>query len=404
LWKTRAVGCDWKDHKELLEQTRTEYVVLLALVFVAFSWIMAKLIDINKFSLQAMYRNRLIRAYLGASNATPDLNDFTGFAGNDNPLLSQLTPELKPFHILNMTLNMASGKRLAWQQRKARSFTVSPLHCGFGETYRPVLGYGGKGGLSLGTAMAISGAAASPNMGYHSSPALAFIMTLFNARLGAWLGNPGQPEWTHEGPKSAFNSIVREAFGGTKDDSPYVYLSDGGHFENLALYEMVRRRCRYIMVLDGGADPNYTYGDLGNAVRKIRIDMKVPITFEPPFLMPLSDPKYRCAIAKIGYKSLCNKLENGYLIYIKPAILGNEPADVTNYKSTNPAFPHQSTADQFFNESQTESYRMLGWCSIQQVFKHWDSTDGFEAVVQNALDHLRPQPPAARAAAAGKQQ
>ncbi|HET6841814.1 MAG TPA: patatin-like phospholipase family protein [Candidatus Angelobacter sp.] len=402
LWKTRAVGGDWKDHKELLEQTRTEYVVLLALVFVAFSWVMAKFIDINKFSLQAMYRNRIIRAYLGASNAKPDLNDFTGFASNDNPLLSRLTPALKPFHILNMTLNMASGKRLAWQQRKARSFTVSPLHCGFGETYRPVVGYGGKGGLSLGTAMAISGAAASPNMGYHSSPALAFIMTLFNARLGAWLGNPGQPEWTHEGPKSAFNSIVREAFGGTKDDSPYVYLSDGEHFENLALYEMVRRRCRYIMVLDGGADPNYMYGDLGNAVRKIRIDMKVPITFEQPFLMPLSDPKYRCAIAKIGYKSLCNTLENGYLIYIKPSILGSEPADVTNYKSTNPAFPHQSTANQFFNESQTESYRMLGVCSIQQVFKHWEHTDGFEAVVQNARDHLRPQPPAATAAAGGK--
>jgi len=249
--------------------------------------------------------------------------------------------------------------------------------------------------------MAISGAAASPNMGYHSSPALTFIMTLFNARLGAWLGNPSQPEWTHEGPKSAFDSIVREAFGMTNDESPYVYLSDGEHFENLALYEMVRRRCRYIIVLDGGADPSYTYGDLGNAVRKIRIDMKVPITFEQPFLMPLNDPKYRCAIAEIGYKNLCNKLENGYLIYIKPTILGSEPADVTNYKSTNPAFPHQSTANQFFNESQTESYRMLGLCSIQQVFKHWNHTDGFEAVVQNARDYLRTQPQAT-AAAAGK--
>lgn len=404
LWKTRAVGGDWKDHQELLEQTRTEHAVLLAMGFVAFSWIMAKFfIDINKFSLQAMYRNRIIRAWLGASNAKPDLNDFTGFAGNDNPLLSQLTPELKPFHIMNMTLNLVAGKRLAWQQRKAESFTASPLHCGFGESYRPASGYGGKGGLSLGTAMAISGAAASPNMGYHSSPALTFIMTLFNARLGAWLGNPRRDEWTHEGPKSAFDSIVREALGMTNSDCPYVYLSDGEHFENLALYEMVRRHCRCIIVLDGGADPLYSYDNLGNAVRKVRIDMKIPIKFEQPFLMPLAEPKYRCAIAEIGYKNLCNQLENGCLIYIKPVVLGSEPPDVTNYKSTNPAFPHQSTANQFFNESQTESYRMLGLCTMTEIFRRWDSAAGFEGVVKNARDYLRPQPLAA-AAAAGKQQ
>jgi hypothetical protein len=402
LWKAGAVASDWTKHQIFLEHTRTEYAVLLALVFVSFSWVMAKFIDINKFSLQAMYRNRLIRAYLGASNAKPDLNDFTGFASNDNPLLSELTSRLKPFHIVNMALNLVSGKRLAWQQRKARSFTASPLHCGYGESYRPVSGYGGQGGLSLGTAIAISGAAASPNMGYHSSPALTFIMTLFNARLGSWLGNPSQPQWTHEGPKSAFDSIVREALGMTNDESPYVYLSDGGHFENLAVYEMVRRRCRYIIVLDGGADPKYNYDDLGNAVRKIRIDMKIPIKFEEPFLMPLSGPKYRCSVAEIGYKNLCNKLENGYLIYIKPTVLGSEPADVANYKSTNPEFPHQSTGDQFFNESQTESYRMLGLCSIQQIFKHWDPTNKFEAVVQNARDYLRPQPPVATAAGAGK--
>jgi hypothetical protein len=393
LWKTGVVLAYWKEHRKLLEETRPEIVVILAVLFVSFSWIMARVVDINKFSLQAMYRNRLIRAYLGASNANPDLNDFTGFAGNDNPLLSELTPTMKPFHVVNMALNLVSGKRLAWQQRKAESFTTSALHCGYGEVYRPTLGYGGGKGLSLGTAVAISGAAASPNMGYHSSPAMTFIMTLFNARLGSWLGNPGRDKWTHEGPKSAFDSIVREAFGLTNDSSPYVYLSDGGHFENLAIYEMVRRRCKYIVVLDGGCDPQYTYEDLGNALRKIRIDMKIPIKFLDPVPAPLAPPDKRCGVAEIQYSKIDPSIQDGFLIYIKPVVLKGDPPDVTGYKAANTDFPHQSTGNQFFNESQTESYRMLGACSVNDIFKKWDK-NRFEGVVQAAKDYLKPtQPP-----------
>src|SRR5580700_10420619 len=76
-----------------------------------------------------------------------------------------------------------------------------------------------------------------------------------------WLGNPGQAgskTWRKEGPTSAIASIVREAFSLTDDTSQYVYLSDGGHFENLGIYEMVRRRCRYIVVSDAGCDPKFT--------------------------------------------------------------------------------------------------------------------------------------------------
>ncbi|HEY6254032.1 MAG TPA: patatin-like phospholipase family protein [Candidatus Angelobacter sp.] len=391
----------WGDHQALLKNTRTEDALILALIFLAFSWIMARYININKFSLQAMYRSRLIRAYMGASNKDSNINPFTGFADNDNLYMANLTPNLKPFHVVNVTLNLVSGQRLAWQQRKAESFTVSPLHCGYGDSYRPGEGYGG--GISLGTAVAISGAAASPNMGYHSAPAMTFVMTLFNARLGSWLGNPRQKKWRDEGPRSAFDSIVREAFGLTNDSSPYVYLSDGGHFENLALYEMVRRRCRYIIVLDGGADPKFTYEDLGNALRKIRIDMKIIIQFEEPFLAPLQKPENRCALAKICYKDLDPTQENGYLIYIKPAVLGNEPPDVTGYKAANDDFPHQSTGDQWFDESQTESYRMLGLCSIHDVLKAWDNSRGFEGLLDNArtyMDRIKAAPKAATASAA----
>src|SRR5262249_28272278 len=158
-------------------------------------------------------------------------------------------------------------------QRKAESFTVSALHAGSAcKAYRRSNRYGGNDGLSLGTALAISGAAASPNMGYHSSPGITFLLALFNVRLGWWLGNPGiegQETFRHAGPRFALVPLVEETFGLTTDERRYVYLSDGGHFENLGLYEMVRRRCRYIVAVDAGCDPDYTFEDLGNAVRKI---------------------------------------------------------------------------------------------------------------------------------------
>jgi hypothetical protein len=223
-------------------------------------------------------------------------------------------------------------------------------------------------------------------MGYHSSPAITFIMTLFNARLGSWLGNPKRKSWRDSGPHSAFNSIIREALGRTDESSPYVYLSDGGHFENLALYEMVRRRCRYIVVLDGGCDPQYNYEDLGNALRKIRIDMKIPIEFLPPHSTAGETPKSRCAVAEIRYKEIDPTLENGYMVYIKPVVLASDGPDVDAYKAANPIFPHESTGNQWFNESQTESYRMLGVRSVLEAFKKpWDAQQKFEGVIKAAI-------------------
>ena len=131
-----APQAHWTSHREFLEGIRPEHGLLLALACLAFSWTMAKFIDINKFSLQAMYRSRLIRAYLGASNGKPEINRFIGFDRTDNFHLKDLTPSLKPFHVVNMALNLVSGERLAWQQRRAASFTASPLHCG-----SEILGY-----------------------------------------------------------------------------------------------------------------------------------------------------------------------------------------------------------------------------------------------------------------------
>ena len=335
-------------------------------------------VNINRFSIHALYRNRLIRAYLGASNPRRAPNPFTGFDDADNSLMTSLWTPAKsswqPFHVVNIALNVVNSKRLAWQERKAVPFTASPLHCGSAADnlgFRPSRTY--AGGLTLGTALAISGAAASPNMGYHSSPLVTLLLALFNVRLGWWLGNPGQPgnaSYDRDGPSIAIRPFVAEMFGQTTDDRRYVYLSDGGHFENLGLYEMVRRRCRCIVVSDAGCDPNYGFEDRGNAVRKIAIDLGIYINFGT-----LHELKKRSkdnsgitgayyAIGEIDYKSAPEgdpSTENGYILYIKPGYHGTETADIVAYATANAAFPHETTADQFFSESQFESYRVLGY-------------------------------------------
>jgi hypothetical protein len=376
----------WNSPDEnFLAFSRAEFIVGGALAFLLFGWIAAHYININKFSLHAMYRNRLIRAYLGASNADRSKpNLFTGFTETDNIQMNELNPGLKPFHVVNMTLNLVAGRRLAWQQRKAESFTVSPLHAGSSRlSYRPAGEYGGKeggkDGISLGTAIAISGAAASPNMGYHSSGVIGFILTLFNARLGAWLGNPGEAgerTWRKGGPSSAVGSLVKEAFGLTDDTNAYVYLSDGGHFENLGLYEMVMRRCGQILVLDSGCDPAFIYEDLGNALRKIRIDMGYPIDFDDASLERLRKRNQRWAFATIRYSAVNAEFKDGILIYVKPMIRGNEPPDVATYQASHPDFPHQGTGNQWYDESQTESYRMLGLQTIREMCTGWSPALG----------------------------
>jgi hypothetical protein len=345
-------------------------------------------VNINRFSLHGLYRNRLIRAFLGASNppAVRKPNPFTDFDENDNMRVYDLWPKevmpgqwpqrteaaWRPFHIVNTALNIVSTKNLAWQERKAEPFSVSPLHSGSSCVgYRYSTSYGDKQGITLGTAVAISGAAASPNMGYHSSAPLAFLMTLFNVRLGWWLGNPGshgEKTYMRDSPQFAVVPLLAEMFGQTTDENKYVYLSDGGHFENLGLYEMVRRRCRYIVVSDAGCDPAFGFEDLGNAVRKIEIDLGVPIDIKKLEVLAARSKDGKAqpnvvyhAVGMINYAVADGAGEPGYLIYIKPSYHGVEGAGIRAYACANTDFPHEGTGDQFFSESQFESYRSLGF-------------------------------------------
>jgi len=353
---------------------QTESTVLF--LEVAICCLAALFVNVNKFSLHGMYKSRLIRAYLGASRKKKDRtpNLFTGFDPHDNLFLKDL--RRKPLHVVNMALNLVAGSELAWQERKAASFTASPLHAGsLWWGYRPVREYSDeKNGMTLGGAVTISGAAASPNMGYHSSPLLTIVMTLFNARLGCWLGNPGfggDKTWMRDGPVWALRSFLDELFGWTNERNEWAYLSDGGHFENLGLYEMVLRRCRHILVVDGSCDKDYVFEDLGNAVRKIRTDLGIPMEFPSGIRIGREhDGHLHYSVARIRYSAIDGSPENedGLLLYFKSSLNGKEPPTIMQYQKLNPDFPHETTADQWFSESQFESYRGLGYFMGSEAF------------------------------------
>jgi hypothetical protein len=175
--------------------------------------------------------------------------------------------------------------------------------------------------------------------------------------------------------------LALELTGMSNDQSSLVYLSDGGHFENLGIYEMVLRRCRYIVISDGGCDPKFTFEDLGNAIRKIRTDLGVPIDIKQMYMFPRTPdsafPEGRyVATAAIRYSAIDgNSTEkDGTLVYLKAGLYSETyfPKDVYNYATQSADFPHETTADQFFSESQFESYRALGRHVVNEICGNYD--------------------------------
>ncbi len=363
-------------------------------VFLAAHLLLSWRLDVNLFSLHAFYRNRLTRCYLGAARMNLDgerarkPHPFTGFDPRDDVQLAELRRQ-RPYHLLNTTLNISTGKNLAWQQRKAASFFFSPLYCGFqffdpdgpaetcgfadtADYMRDDRAAGASSGVGamLGSAMAVSGAAVSPNWGYHTSRPVAFLLTLFNLRLGRWCPNPGHvPMPRRQSPALGGWVLLRELLALADAESPYIYLSDGGHFDNLGIYELVRRRASLIVAVDCGEDEASRFDDLGDAVRKCAVDFGAQIELDVDPLKPadlaLALSERSLVEGRIRYPAAPGAAPlEGRLVLVKPVLTSaivKQAPDVRNYRLVHTLFPQQSTADQWFDEAQFESYRKLGY-------------------------------------------
>jgi hypothetical protein len=253
--------------------------------------------------------------------------------------------------------------------------------------------------LSLGNWVGVSGAAFSTGMGAQTSIGFSLLAGLFNVRLGYWWDSgvkPSEhPERTHGSLVATLGTLATglfpaqmllidellARFHGTA--LRYWYLSDGGHFENIAVYELIRRRVPIILACDCGADPGYLFEDIGNLVRRARIDFNAEIVFPtravitqtcgalPDSVGTLDELRQKDPDGPLGQLSTKHaalalvyydrqEVHGSVLLVVKPTMTGDEPTDLLNYRSQNPTFPQEPTAQQFFDEAQWESYRKLG--------------------------------------------
>lgn len=308
--------------------------------------------------------------------------------------LLDLNNENSPYPLINATVNVNydnyhKNNGISYRgQIKSNYFLYSPCYCG-----SQVTGYVKTDSinykkLSLATAMATSGAAVNTFMGNQNSSFLVrSILTILNLRLGILAPNPMLSKWV---PSFWPYYACLELLGKADTTTNRIQISDGGHVENLAIYELLRRKVKLIIAIDAGADPGFRFSDLRNLVVRAKNELGIKLNFHvkanpekvirPSATNGLSEKQY--VIAKIT--SLPGSYVdnyNGFLIYIKSSALDSNIfelrklkndvknastkenkclLDSTMYQTYNPDFPHESTTNQFFDEAQWDAYYQLG--------------------------------------------
>jgi hypothetical protein len=376
----------------------------------------------NANSLHGLYRDRLRDAFLKAGvvkSATGEADKSEDDSVGREPQKAQpessvlglregqftaLNAANAPYIIMNCALNARRSASTDGREnhaaadpvkrgRHAEFFFFSPKYTGSDAT-----GYIKSHKLSeraydidIAAATAISGAAISSNMGKVKFTTLSLTLALLNLRLGYWMKNPLHElheqipvKWYHWGKLY----LLAEMFGLLSTDSPQIYLTDGGHIENLGIYQLLKRRCPIIIVADAEADPKYTFESLSDLERYARIDLGVRIDMDWKHIRDFAlataaggdipktvDPKFcHFAVGKIYYPGIWDAAGHpvqteveGILLYVKASVTGDEPDYVLDYNRRYSAFPHETTLDQFFSEDQMEAYRALGFHALDRA-------------------------------------
>jgi hypothetical protein len=360
------------------------FLFLLTIIFGVFA-------NPNILSSHMFYRFRLKDAYLWFGKSSRKVYDL-------NPGSSAEEWGSAPYPLINTTLNLM-GKDDYQGLKTCDYFLFSPLYSGSKLTgYIPTNKSEYKN-MTLSTAMAVSGAAINSNMGYKSNQVLAFFMTLLNIRLGYWVLNPrvfAKDFTKNYWPifmkcyKEAYSFAERynywptfwpycnlsELFGLSNLKRWRVNLSDGGHIENLGVFELLRRRCKLILSVDASADPEYGFSDLKNLIIRARNELGLSIEFradpqeqiKPKASSGFSKKQYGVAdVYDLPKNKNGSKRHVGIFVYIKSSLTppqyshqDNPMSSSYKYKTYHPTFPHESTGDQFFDETQWETYYRLG--------------------------------------------
>ncbi|MGY8633666.1 cell division protein [Bradyrhizobium sp. 14AA] len=398
---------DWSDQGSGYAHSLPVVILytLVGLLLFAISWSLTP----NANSLHRLYRDRLSKAFLfdpgraadgDIARAEASLDQGRDFKPLDRMKLSELYavanddavvgyrrtgPKLgAPYHLINTALNIQGSDFANRRGRNADFFVFSPLYVGSEATrYAKTEAVERlEQSLDLATAMAISGAAASSNMGSSSIKALTPTLALLNVRLGYWLSNPRYVEAAVRPQRRSTPLFLwSEISGRLYENSDGVYLTDGGHIENLGVYELLRRRCKVIVVVDAEADAPMNFSSLMKLQRYARIDLGVRIDL--PWT-PIRD-RTRAIMAENADRTSARATrdapdeaardhvhvaigvidyggdDKGYLVYIKSSLSSDENDYIRDYARRHDTFPHETTGDQFFSEEQFEVYRALGF-------------------------------------------
>ncbi len=358
-------------------------IPVLAIVGLA-GFLAGFVVNANYIGIGRMYRDRLMELFM------PDLeairgNQWRRAGAADQFDLVKLVDEhgvpQRPLHLVNCNVVMVGARQDRFRGRGGDSFVLSPCFSGSSATGWMETRHLGDGHFTLATAIAASGAAASPHTGVAGrgitrNPLVSLLLSLTNVRLGYWIRNPRAsrtPRAWHKWfpPNLLLPGIRQGLFGsGTTEDAFFIELTDGGHFDNTGLYELVRRRVKVIVLSQASQDVGCCMEDLANAIQRVRVDFGVHIRFtsESWPLGALRSGELGAVVKRgwaLGTIKYPGTDSTGILLYLQASPVGCMNADTESYWRRHVDFPNQTTADQFFDEEQLEAYRELGMAIAQ---------------------------------------
>lgn len=363
-------------------------------VIAAFAAFVGYFVDLNETTLHRFYRDRLMEAFMPNIDAKGVPTGRRASAADAGRLHEMCDPSSAkaPYHLIcaHLVLTRINKHRVCpkwidrWRIRGGDSFVFSPRYCGGGAVgWHATATNKTFSELSLPTAMAASGAAVNPDaassgVGPQRNMLFAILMALLNIRLGIWIPNPmSYGKRPHAPAPNHFNAGLAGVLDWTSQTGRFLEITDGGNFENLGVYELLRRGVQTIVVCDATADPKSAFEDLQNLLSRAEADFGVTITFRPPPLGPLmpslADARFPLGVAFATQPFVVGEIcypggsSCGKLYYIKPAIFAGLRLHVLGFKGAFSAFPDDSTADQFFDEARFEAYRELGFACADKM-------------------------------------
>jgi hypothetical protein len=351
----------------------------------------------NHISVHRYYRDRLMEAYMPGVRQTEAAVGGPAPNAADTLSLSACREALArvPFPLINTNLVLVNARNARRRDIGGDNFVLSPLFCGSTVTgWRATDRYPASR-LTLATAMAISGAAANPNTGFGGvgktrSRPVALAMALLNVRLGYWLPHPdpGQATRWPLPASQLWPGLCAFLPCGHHEAARFQELSDGGHFENLGLFELLRRRTRLVVAVDGSQDEGSRFASLQLALSRCRELLGVQIVFDHCYetqrgtypadqgggpldpLIPRHPVAYPAGACLARHAHLIGRIhypagggypaQRGTLILVKSALIPGLPLRLMGYRDRSPSFPNEPTRNQFFTEEQFEAYRELG--------------------------------------------